>query len=229
MNQSAWVPAFRAHLRAKQLERRVRMAWVRGCITTAVIMLGLFVFAIASAQVPREAHDWKRTIIAEGRAQWGLAAPTAMFAAQIHQESAWNPQARSRVGALGMAQFMPATAKWISGAYGALAENDPLNPRWAIRALITYDKHLYDRVDAVSRCDRLAFSLSAYNGGLGWVQRRKAASQRPGVCFNQTCDINPGIHPANQLENREYSRRILLELEPRYAAAGFGSGSCGLG
>jgi hypothetical protein len=75
----------------------------------------------------------------------------------------------------------------------------------------------------------LAFSLSAYNGGLGWVNRRKAASARPGVCFDATCDINPGIHPANQRENREYPRRILLELEPRYAAVGFGTGSCGIG
>ncbi len=59
------------------------------------------------------------------------------------QESAWQPMVRSPVGAQGMAQFMPATATWISQLYPQLRENKPYNPTWAIRALVQYDQHLW--------------------------------------------------------------------------------------
>lgn len=219
--------ALRKHLNEVEQDRRVLRAYVRGTVVTAVLMMALFSYTILFAQVPREAHEYKRDIIREGRSVWGLSAPTATFAGQIHQESAWNPNAVSRVGATGLAQFMPSTATWISGAYSEkLGVNQPLNPQWAIRALVTYDKHLFDRVQASSTCERMAFALSAYNGGLGRVYQRKQISPTPGRCFNATCDINPGIADYNQRENREYPRKILFRHEPLYAAAGFGSQLC---
>jgi len=43
---------------------------------------------------------------------WGVDASPARLAAQLHQESAWRPRAQSPgVGAQGLAQFMPATAR----------------------------------------------------------------------------------------------------------------------
>ncbi|MDG3784759.1 lytic transglycosylase domain-containing protein, partial [Pseudomonas aeruginosa] len=57
-----------------------------------------------------------------------------------------------------MAQFMPGTAEWIAGLYpAALGTNQPFNPGWALRALVTYDRWLYDRNQASSECDRWAF------------------------------------------------------------------------
>ena len=71
--------------------------------------------------------------------------------------------------------------------------------------------------------ERMAFALSAYNGGLGHVRRRQALSPDPGRCLGLTCDIRPpGVSAANQAENRAYPRRILLVLMPRYHAAGWG-------
>ena len=98
---------------------------------------------------------------------------------------------------------------------------------WALRALVVYDKWLYDRVRGDTPCERMAFALAAYNGGLGWVNKRKARSPQPGVCLGVTCRINPGIHPANQRENQHYPEVILRRYEPLYASTmGWGKGAC---
>lgn len=180
----------------------------------------------ANAQIPTDAAKYKHQLRQQAHLIWGLDAPTSTFAAQIHQESHWKATARSHVGAEGLSQFMPSTAVWISGVYPDLADNAPTNPTWAIRALIRYDKFLIDRIAAENKCEHMAFALSAYNGGLGWVNKRKAKSSQPQRCLNATCEINPGITAANQRENADYPRRILLKHEPLYVNAGWGAGSC---
>lgn len=128
--------------------------------------------AFATDRIPTAAEQYRRTLVRSAHAEWGLSAPIATFAAQVHQESRWRADARSPVGAQGLAQFMPGTAEWIAGLYpAALGTNQPFNPGWALRALVTYDRWLYDRNQASSECDRWAFVLSAYNGGQGWVTR----------------------------------------------------------
>lgn len=172
------------------------------------------------------AGQHKHVLIQQSRHVWGLNAPVSSFAAQIHQESRWNPSAKSPVGAAGLTQFMPATARWI-GTYDAqLASVDVYNPRWAMRALAVYDKFLYDKVGGINPCERMAFAMSAYNGGLGWVNKRKARSGTPNVCFGATCEINPGISASNQRENSNYPKLILKQFEPLYVRAGWGDGAC---
>lgn len=181
--------------------------------------------------IPREALRYRAELTRNARAVWGLDAPVAACAAQIHQESGWRATASSPVGARGMAQFMPATAAWISKAYpGELGENAPMNPSWAIRALVTYDRYLWDRIAAASDCHRFAFSLSAYNGGLGWVQRDRALAANkglpPGEWWDSVETVNAGRSPANHKENRGYPKRILRTLTPLYVADGWGKGAC---
>ena len=182
--------------------------------------------AIYKSDPHPRAGQHKHVLIQQSRYVWGLNAPVSSFAAQIHQESRWNPSAKSPVGAAGLTQFMPATARWI-GTYDAqLASVDVYNPRWAMRALAVYDKFLYDKVGGVNPCERMAFALSAYNGGLGWVNKRKARSGMPNVCFGATCEINPGISASNQRENSNYPELILKQFEPLYVRAGWGQGVC---
>jgi soluble lytic murein transglycosylase-like protein len=62
-------------------------------------------------------------------------------------ESGWREDARSPVGTLGLAQFMPGTAAWIVKLYPAdLDDAAPLATRWALRALVTYDLWLWERL-----------------------------------------------------------------------------------
>lgn len=169
------------------------------------------------------AAQYRATITREAQMRFGIPAPVPVIAAQIQQESAWRPDATSRVGALGLMQFMPATAAWAStqNAWGTMR---PLDAHWSIRAGVWYDRWLYDRVrTSASECDRWHFTLSAYNGGLGWVYKRQAMSAAPGF-WDQTGSINPGIHPANQQENARYSPRILLGHQPGFA--GWGRSVC---
>lgn len=181
--------------------------------------------AVACAQsIPRDAQRHQGLLKREAQRVWGLQAPVATFAAQIHQESLWRESARSPVGAQGLAQFMPTTTNWIGGLYPGLGERAPHNPAWALRALVTYDKWLLDRIKADNACERMAFVLSAYNGGLGWVYRRQKLSGEPGRCLGATCTINPGVTPASQRENAHYPEVILRRYEPLYAT--WGPGSC---
>ena len=174
-------------------------------------------------RVPRDAYQYRRALIGNARAVWGMHVPVATFAGQVHQESMWRADAVSRVGAAGLAQFMPRTADWISGLYrDELGENTPLNPAWALRGLVRYDRHLWDRVRPFDTdCDRMQFALADYNGGSGWRMKRQARSPEPGR-FEVTGRINPGITPGNQRENEEYPLRIVHRWQPLYESWGAG-------
>jgi hypothetical protein len=187
--------------------------------------------ALAADQVPRDADQYRRTLVRAAHAEWGLDAPIATLAGQVHQESRWRSNARSPVGAQGLAQFMPATADWMAQLYpNSLGPAQPFNPGWALRALVTYDRWLYARNQASSDCDRWAFVLSAYNGGQGWVNRDRVLASAKGAdklaWFDSVERFNAGRSAANFRENRHYPRAILLRWEPLYAAAGWGNGIC---
>jgi soluble lytic murein transglycosylase-like protein len=190
-------------------------------LVLCLLLAALFAWPLAGlAQAPQRviippaAAKHEAALRREAQRIWGLGAPTATFAAQVHQESRWREDARSPVGALGIAQFMPTTARWMGDIDPSLAERAPLNPTWALRALVSYDLWLHQRIrHATDACERMAYTLSAYNGGLGWVYKRqglaRAQGHDPAVCLGSTCDINPGIAPANQRENEHYPRVIL--------------------
>lgn len=178
---------------------------------------------VVAPRAPRESLPYQRDLIRNARAVWGMMAPIATFAGQIHQESTWRADIVSHAGAEGLAQFMPATAKWIAGAYPQeLGENQPRNPSWALRGLVRYDKHLWDRqAKWNTECDRMKFTLSDYNGGSGWRMKRQQRSSDPGS-FEITGIINPGITSGNQRENQEYPQRIIHRWQPLYQPWGPG-------
>ena len=123
-------------------------------------------YTVAQAQVPQPALQYRPLLTRTAHAVWGLDAPVAVFAAQVHQESVWRLGAVSHVGAQGLAQFMPATTRWIAGLHPDLAAQQPFNPAWALRALVTYDLWLYERTPArYDPFDRMWVALRAYNGG----------------------------------------------------------------
>ena len=166
---------------------------------------------------------------------WGVEGSSARLAAQLHQESGFREGARSPVGAQGMAQFMPATAKWIATVFPAdLANFDPWNAQQAILAAALYDRWLLDRVGSYSRrelteCSRWAFVFRAYNGGEAALNRERKLAQQDGANANDWLAVEKYRSRAQwaHKENTGYPRRILLVLEPAYLAAGWaGRAAC---
>lgn len=184
-----------------------------------------------AATIPADAVRLQRDLIRTVHAGWGLDGPVTVFAAQIHQESGWRADARSGVGAQGLAQFMPATADWISELQPSLlGDRQPFNPVWSMRALVAYDRWLYQRVVAADECQRWAMTLSSYNGGLGWLLRDKTLAQQRGlnrnIWFGHVAKVNAGRTVAAWTENRAYPQRILYHQQPIYVSANWGAGVC---
>lgn len=82
--------------------------------------------------------------------------PPELLFAQLLRESRFNPNAKSPVGAEGLAQFMPGTAKRFN-------LHDPSDPLDSIRAQADYMRKLFDKFGKFENVESL--SLAGYNAG----------------------------------------------------------------
>jgi soluble lytic murein transglycosylase-like protein len=87
--------------------------------------------------------------------------PLQLLVATAYQESRMNPEAQSGVGARGLLQLMPATARELR-----LVGDDP---RANVLAGARYLRRMLDRFGDVE------LALAAYNAGPGAVERAGAA------------------------------------------------------
>lgn len=183
------------------------------------------------AGYPPQAERYRRDLIRSARYVFGMSAPVAVLAGQIHQESAWREDARSPYAA-GLAQFTPATVDTMQRTYrqdlGGLSRSSaPLDPRWALLAQSRYDKQLYDANGfAATEADRWAFTLADYNGGRGNTNKDRAKAMAMGLdatrWFGSVETVNAGRAPQFFRENRDYPRRILLRHQALYRSWGPG-------
>jgi soluble lytic murein transglycosylase-like protein len=210
-----------------------RALWWIDFISMALLTLSALTHSAAGCAagiaVPESSVAYRLRVERAAAEYFGVEASPARLAAQLHQESGWRPDARSKY-AWGLAQFTPATAEWLPKACPDLADFDPWDASQSIRAAACYDRWLYDRVSGASDCDRWAFALSAYNGGLGWVhkdrQRASATGADAARWFGHT-ELTSSRATWARDENRNYVRRILLRIEPAYIAAGWsGAAAC---
>ena len=87
-----------------------------------------------------------------------------LLGSQMYQESRFRPTAKSWVGARGLMQLMPATAK----QFGVRAITDPAqNVAGGVKYLQWLEKQWASRI--ADSTERLKFVLASYNAGLGHV------------------------------------------------------------
>src|SRR6266542_2107820 len=103
-----------------------------------------------------------RALAVEAARRYGI--PPQIFLRQIAQESGFNPSARSPAGALGIAQFMPATARGMGV--------NPLDPRSALFGAARMD------AQNLKKYGNWRDVLSLYNSGRGWAQGRNISETR---------------------------------------------------
>jgi membrane-bound lytic murein transglycosylase F len=122
-----------------------------------------------------------------------------LVTAQMYQESRFDPRAKSHIGARGLMQLMPRTAK-------EMGVKDISDPASSIRGGVKYLDWLRDRFDAdLAISDRLWFTLASYNAGSGHVQdARRLAGQLghdPDRWFGHT------EQAMLLLENKQYAKK----------------------
>lgn len=99
-----------------------------------------------------------------------------LLAAQAYQESAFDPTAVSYMGALGLMQLMPSTARSM-GVSISQAFDPEINLRGAVKLINQLNTHYASIAD--SR-ERLKFILAAYNAGAGHVDDARNLARKYG-------------------------------------------------
>ena len=107
-----------------------------------------------AAQIGEHAHGG---FIVEAAQRFGIPAP--WIVAVMRAESANDPRAISRAGAMGLMQVMPDTWDHLRARHGL--GRDPFDPRDNILAGTAYLREMWDRYGSV------AAMLAAYNAGPG--------------------------------------------------------------
>ena len=123
----------------------------------------------------------------------------SVLRAVVRQESIFDARARSKAGAIGLMQLVPATARTLSRSV----------LRTSYRRAFLYDPgknaslgaaYLKDLIDQFN--GSLVFALAAYNGGPGIVARTIA--ENPGRDEDEVFESHPFY------ETRDYVRRVVL-------------------
>jgi membrane-bound lytic murein transglycosylase MltF len=107
-----------------------------------------------------------------------------LMAAQGFQESGLDQEAKSHVGAVGVMQVMPATAKDLNVGDVAQVENN-------VHAGVKYIRFMIDQYfqnEPMTQVDKGLFAFAAYNAGPGRIRQLRAETARrglnPNVWFN---------------------------------------------
>ena len=182
----------------------MRIVWA-ATVLWVLALSGIYTLAFA-ADVPPKAKIYLPELVKAQRTYWPDAPMPSFLGGQVEQESCitlkhsrcWDPRAElktSRENGIGLGQFTRAFNKDGSIRFDKITELASTHASlkgwsWANRydahfqltAIVEMDKAIYSRQRNTANADeRLAFTLSAYNGGEGGVlQDRRLCSNTRG-------------------------------------------------
>ncbi|RJR28625.1 MAG: lytic transglycosylase domain-containing protein [Candidatus Latescibacterota bacterium] len=138
--------------------------------------------------------------------------PAELVLAVMREESAFDPSAASRAGAIGLMQLMPATARWIARERGWRDEHcgELRDPACNVAMGSRYLSYLLDRFDG-----SIVAALAAYNGGEGRMSRWRKQ-------FDPAGDPMAAMELIGPRETRGYVAKVLDSLWFYRTSAGEG-------
>ena len=145
----------------------------------AVLLTGRLVVPAVSGKVYPIRYEEEIAAVAE---QYDI--DPYLLAAVARTESGFDPDAESHAGAVGLMQFLPGTAEWVTGLDGWKGPKNPAlkNPQDSLELGACYLAYLLRRFD-----DPTA-AIAAYNAGpnavAGWIKKVGGAD-----------DVRSGGHP----------------------------------
>lgn len=144
----------------------------------------------------RKISDYDKTIKKMAR-RYGF--DWRLIAAQIYVESNFKNEAQSGVGAIGLMQVMPRTAKFMG-----YDPNRLVNPEINISVGCMYNQRMYSLWGKQAKdYNRLAFSLASYNAG-----RRRVLKS---YSTKDSCTTWERVHPLLPEETQLYVHKIYLK------------------
>src|SRR5688572_5865549 len=156
--------------------------------------------AIATADRTVQIHDFAqrypiphRDVLAAAARQWSL--DEALVYSIIRQESRFMPEARSRVGATGLMQLMPATAKWVARQIPVQPYRQDMlsQPETNILMGSYYFRRVLDELG------HPVLAAAAYNAGPGRARRWRDDRALEAAIYIETIPFN---------ETRDYVKKV---------------------
>jgi len=128
--------------------------------------------------------------------------PPSLVFGIVHQESGFDPSAKSRSGARGLMQLMPSTGKEVARRLGMSFSTQRLfEPEYSLRLGTTYFRQMLGIFD-----NRVELALAGYNGGPGRIGRLWREQQSTG-------EVDRFLEGLTIVESRNYVKRILVLAE----------------
>lgn len=134
-----------------------------------------------------------RDAVAAAARQFGL--DEALMFSIIRQESRFTPEARSRVGATGLMQLMPATARWVARQLPVKAYRADMLVQPDVNVLM--GSYYFGRV--LEALGHPVLATAAYNAGPGRARRWRDDLPLEGAIYIETIPFN---------ETRDYVKQV---------------------
>jgi soluble lytic murein transglycosylase len=134
-----------------------------------------------------------RDALSAAARQWNL--DEAIVYGIIRQESRFVPEARSRVGATGLMQLMPATARWVARQIPMR----PFRPDMLVSPDVNLQMGTYYLSRVLTDLGHPILATAAYNAGPGRARRWRDERPLEGAIYAETIPFN---------ETRDYVKKV---------------------
>lgn len=173
-------------------------------ILAALALAAIVVGAAHAGPIPKT-YDKEIKAAAD---KWLPGVPWRLLKAQYYQESRLNPDARSPVGAAGIAQFMPATWRQVTKELGWVGL-DARAVAPAIEAGAYYMMQQRRTFKSHADWSRHKHALGGYNAGAGNIRKAAQLCGSPAE-WEETVTCLPRVTGHHSAETKTYIERIWL-------------------